>query len=54
MFPEFRENPVKMNEIPQIWVDAKRDNSKFVGKTDKGEFYAFQLGVLAKATELKM
>ena len=43
-----------MNELPQIWVDPKRDNSKFAGKTDKGEFYAFQLGVLAKDTELKM
>ncbi len=42
-----------MNDLPQIWVDPKRDNSKFSGKTDKGEFYAFQLGILAKDTELK-
>ncbi|HFK5502950.1 TPA: glycoside hydrolase domain-containing protein [Elizabethkingia anophelis] len=53
VFPESRENPVKMNDLPQIWVDTKRDNSKFSGKTDKGEFYAFQLGILAKDTELK-
>ena len=42
-----------MNDLPQIWVDPKRDNSKFSGKTDKGEFYAFQLGILAKDSELK-
>ncbi|MDE5472899.1 hypothetical protein BAX94_15810 [Elizabethkingia meningoseptica] len=53
VFPESRENPVKMNDLPQVWIEPQRDNSKFAGQTDKGEFFAFQLGVMAKETALK-
>ncbi|WP_418123182.1 glycoside hydrolase domain-containing protein [Chryseobacterium sp. PTM-20240506] len=46
VFPETRENPVKMNIIPQRWVDDKKDSSVLHGNTERGLFYAFQIGVL--------
>ena len=48
VFPELREFPIKMNDLPQRWTNANRDNSVLKGSTDKDEFYAFQLGIWAK------
>lgn len=53
VFPEVRENPIKMNRIPQHWTDDKRNSSVLLGKTEKGLFYAFQVGVLPVKTDLK-
>lgn len=47
VFPEDRLNPIKMNtDLPKRWIDAGIQNS-FKGTADKGEWYAFQLGLLA-------
>ena len=44
--PEDRSFPIKMvNDIPQKWI--QQDVHNFNGVADKGEWYAFQLGVYA-------
>ncbi|WP_228409754.1 glycoside hydrolase domain-containing protein [Chryseobacterium sp. T16E-39] len=53
IFPEVRENPIKMNRIPQHWVDGRKNSSVLQGKTERGMFYAFQIGVLPLKTDLK-
>ncbi|MBK1895926.1 glycoside hydrolase domain-containing protein [Chryseobacterium paridis] len=53
VFPEVRERPIKMNRIPQHWTDDKKNSSILEGKTDRGVFYAFQLGVLPVKLDLK-
>lgn len=47
IFPEDRMFPVKMwSDLPHRWVTTK-DQNVFVGSTDKGENYAFQLALWA-------
>jgi hypothetical protein len=52
LFPEDRMYPIKMTEdLPYRWVENGA-NSSFNGEADKGEYYAFQIGVWAFAAEL--
>ncbi|RAJ85602.1 hypothetical protein CLV59_102307 [Chitinophaga dinghuensis] len=47
LFPEDREFPIKMtDDLPQRWIQ-KGPSQSFKGQADKGEYYAFQLGVYA-------
>ncbi|MBV8254553.1 MAG: hypothetical protein JO154_18270 [Chitinophaga sp.] len=47
LFPEDREFPIKMtDELPQRWIQ-KGPSQSFKGQADKGEYYAFQLGIYA-------
>ena len=47
VFPEDRLNPIKMmHDLPKKWIDAGIQD-QFKGVADKGEWYAFQLGMLA-------
>ena len=47
VFPEDRLNPIKMtHDLPKKWIDAG-NQTQFKGTADKGEWYAFQLGLLA-------
>ena len=53
LFPENREHPIRMsNNLPKRWVDARSGNC-FEGKACRGEFYAFQVGILAARRTLK-
>lgn len=53
IFPEDRMNPVKLrNDLPQRWI-LKGPSDTFTGSADKGENYAFQLGIWAHDTPLK-
>lgn len=53
IFPEDRMNPVKLrNDLPQRWVLAGPSDS-FSAAADKGENYAFQLGIWAHDASLK-
>jgi len=46
VIPEDRSFPIKMNQdVPSRWIHA--DLSQFNGTADKGEWYAFQLGIFA-------
>lgn len=53
VFSEVRENPIKMNRIPQHWTDDRKNSSVLQGKTERGVFYAFQVGVLPVQTNLE-
>ncbi len=47
LFPEDRQHPIRMaGDIPQRWV-AQDANGPFHGQAERGEFYAFQIGVFA-------
>ncbi len=47
VFPEDRMHPIKMiNDIPQHWIKSGAQNN-FTGNSDKGEWFAFQLGIYA-------
>lgn len=47
LFPEDRRYPIKMtDDLPQRWIQAGA-NGPFKGEADRGEFYAFQVGVFA-------
>ncbi|WP_143308424.1 glycoside hydrolase domain-containing protein [Chitinophaga vietnamensis] len=47
VFPENREFPIKMTEdLPQRWMQQGPSQS-FKGQADKGEYYAYQLGIYA-------
>ena len=47
VFPEDRRFPIKMtDDLPERWVKAGA-NAPFRGKADRGEFYAFQVGLFA-------
>ena len=47
LFPEDRQYPIKMtDDLPQRWIQAGA-NTPFHGRADRGEFYAFQVGLLA-------
>jgi hypothetical protein len=52
VFPEDREHSIRMrNDLPYRWIktgaDLHQTNLSLVGLADKGEYYAFQLGVFA-------
>ncbi|MCW3462290.1 glycoside hydrolase domain-containing protein [Chitinophaga nivalis] len=48
IFPEDRQFPVKMtDDLPQRWIQ-QGPSQAFAGQADKGEYYAFQLGVYAR------
>ncbi|MGO4294659.1 glycoside hydrolase domain-containing protein [Chitinophaga sp. RAB17] len=48
VFPEDRQFPIKMtDDLPQRWV-KKGPSQSFTGEADKGEYYAFQLGIYAR------
>lgn len=45
LFPEARENPIRMtNDLPAKWI-ADGQKSEFSGKVLKGEYFTFQLGL---------
>jgi hypothetical protein len=47
VFPEDRQYPIHMtDELPQRWI-ISGPRSEFHGEADRGEYYAFQLGVFA-------
>ncbi len=47
VFPEDRLHSIKMkNDLPQRWIETGNQNS-FSGEADKGEYFAFQLGIFA-------
>ena len=47
VFPEDRSNPIKMTrDLPKKWIDEGIQN-QLKGTADKGEWFAFQLGLLA-------
>ncbi|WP_312747595.1 glycoside hydrolase domain-containing protein [Sphingobacterium multivorum] len=53
LFPELREFPIKMeSNLPQRWLMKGKSTSKLEGKGQKGEFYAFQLGLWSPKQEL--
>ncbi len=52
VFPENRQFPIKMTgDLPFRWIQAGA-NTAFAGAADRGEFYAFQLGVFAARATL--
>ena len=53
LFPEDRRFPIRMSgDLPQRWVEAGPKET-FEGEAQRGEFYAFQVGVWACRTEIK-
>jgi hypothetical protein len=47
VFPEDRRFPIRMtDDLPLRWIEAGA-NAAFHGNSDRGEFYAFQVGVFA-------
>ncbi len=47
VFPEDRRFPIRMtDDLPQRWIQSGA-NAPFHGAADRGEFYAFQVGVFA-------
>lgn len=47
VFPEDRMHPIKMsNDLPQRWIQSGTQKT-ITAKADKGEWYAFQLGIYA-------
>ncbi len=53
LFTEDRRYPIRMtDEIPYKWIEDDRHDS-FIGTADKGEYYAFQLGVWATQQAVK-
>jgi hypothetical protein len=47
VFPEDRLHPIRMKkDLPYRWIRSGVQNS-FAGQADKGEYYAFQLGIYA-------
>ena len=53
LFPEDRRYPIRMtDELPQRWIKAG-PSSAFQGTADRGEFYAFQIGVYATGQNLQ-
>jgi hypothetical protein len=53
LFPEHRENPIRMREhLPQKWI-AEGPRPEFAAEAARGEFFAFQVGAYAIATNLQ-
>lgn len=53
VFPEVRDRSIKTNRIPQHWTDDKKNLTVFQDQAERGEFYAFQIGVLPVKTDLR-
>lgn len=52
-FPENREFPIKMRDkLPLRWIKKEHIN-KFEGKTQRNEYYAFQIGIYAAKKSLE-
>ena len=52
LFPEGRENPIRMkDEIPLRWIE-KGPSEKFIAEALKNEYYAFQIGVYSPLMDL--
>lgn len=52
LFPEDRANSIRMtDDLPQRWI-LKGANKPFNGTAQRGEFYAFQIGVFAARTAI--
>ena len=52
VFPEERTLPIRMaHHLPQSWIE-RGPGQLFKGRADRGEFYAFQLGVWAARARL--
>lgn len=53
IFPENRDNPIRMKDyLPAKWI-KKIPESVFKGNTMRNEYYVFQLGVFAASSEIK-
>lgn len=53
LFPEHRENPIRMkHNIPLKWIQDGVTN-QFTGKVLKGEYFVFQVGVFALGKDLE-
>jgi hypothetical protein len=53
LFPETRENPIRVTDhLPYKWIKSGVQSLQ-VGEAARGEFYAFQVGVYAKDSALK-
>ncbi|HTI57457.1 glycoside hydrolase domain-containing protein [Mucilaginibacter sp.] len=53
VFPEDRMHPIKMkHDLPQRWI-LKGLTSTFNGKADRGENYAYQLGIYPVSRDMK-
>jgi hypothetical protein len=53
LFPEYRDNPIKMTQkLPYHWLTRGLKNGLY-DNAKKGEYYTFQIGVYAAKTDLK-
>ncbi|MCX6134264.1 MAG: DUF6067 family protein [Ignavibacteriales bacterium] len=53
VFPEDRDHPIKMTaDLPYRWIE-KGAARKFEGSADRGEFYAFQVGLYALKSKIE-
>jgi hypothetical protein len=53
LFPEYREYPIRMwNDLPYRWI-SRGLNGKLTDSIQQGEYYSFQIGVLASKDSLK-
>lgn len=53
LFPEYREYPIRMwNDLPYRWI-SRGHIEKLSDTVQKGEYYSFQIGVLATRDSLK-
>ncbi len=54
IFPEGREFPIKMeNDLPQRWMTKANVQNQLEGKAQKGEYFAFQLGLWSPKQDLQ-
>ena len=53
LFPELREFPIKMeSNLPKRWIEKEKAMNTLKGIGQRGEFYAFQLGLWSPKQEL--
>ena len=53
LFPEDREHPIKMTaDLPYRWIEQGAVQN-FAGRSDRGEFYSFQLGLYAVTSRIE-
>jgi len=53
LFPEYREYPIRMwNDLPYRWIE-RGPVEKLTDSVQQGEYYSFQIGVLAMKDSLK-
>jgi hypothetical protein len=52
LFPEDRSHPIRMtDDLPLKWI-LEGPGSEFAGNAERGEFYAFQIGVYASTADI--